>query len=330
MRRASVLPKCLTASPSLHQTPEPWRPLSTLPGSPCPLAQQPDDRVLSLEPLNGPLGCAVHGIDVRAGLARGELRALCDALYEHRLIVLKDQRCTEDEYNAFGRLWGEPITHIFGDDRVPGHAALLTIGNTGEHQRDALIRNSSAYWHTDHAYQAEVATATMLYALKVPDIGGETRFADQKAAYDELDSATRRRIDGLKAVHSYAATAGRDGEHACAPLSEEQAALAPPVRHRLVRRHSVTGARALYAVAGTAFAIEGLPDEEAQVLIAQLKAHATKEKFVYEHRYEVGDIAIWDTQATLHCGKPIGAPSGPGTERVLWRICVRGKPACHR
>lgn len=286
--------------------------------------------MLSLEPLGGPFGRAVHGVDIRRGVAGRELRTLCDALYEHRLIVLKGQQCDEGQYIAFGRRWGEPITHIFDDDRVPGHAALLTIGNTGEHQRDALIRNSSAYWHTDHAYQAEVATATMLYALKVPDIGGETRFADQKTAYDELDPATRRRIDGLEALHFYAATAGRDGEHACAPLSEEQAALAPPVRHRLVREHSVTGVKALYAVAGTAFTIEGLPDEEAQVLIAQLKAHATKEEFVYEHRYEVGDIAIWDTQATLHCGKPIGAPNGPGTERVLWRICVRGKPACYR
>ena len=92
----------------------------------------------------------------------------------------------------------------------------------------------------------------MLYAVKVPDTGGETRFADQQAAYDELDAATKLRIDGMKALHFYAATAGRDGEFACAPLSEEQAALVPPVRHRLVREHSVTGAKALYAVAGTA------------------------------------------------------------------------------
>ena len=286
--------------------------------------------MLSFEPLCGPFGRAVHGVDVRAGLTEGELRTLCELLHEHRLIVLKGQRCSQDRYLAFGRRWGEPITHIFDVDRVPGHAELLTIGNTGEHQRDDLTRNSSAYWHTDHAYEAEIATATMLHAVKVPDSGGETRFADQKAAYDELDAATKLRIEGLTAMHSYAATAGRDGEHACAPLSEEQAALVPPVRHRLVREHTVTGAKALYAVAGTAFAIEGLPAEEGQALIAALKSHAIQEKFVYEHRYEVGDIAIWDTQATLHCGKAIGPAHGPGTERVLWRICVRGKPACCR
>lgn len=286
--------------------------------------------MLSFKPLDGPFGRTVHGLDIRAGLAVRELRTLCDALYEHRLIVLKGQGCSEDQYSAFGRQWGEPITHIFDEDRIPSHAELLTIGNTGEHQRDALVRNSSAYWHTDHAYEAEIATATMLYAVRVPETGGETRFADQKAAYDDLDTFTQSRIDALRATHFYAATAGRDGEHPCVPLSESQAALVPPVRHRLVREHSVTGAKALYAVAGTAFAIEGLPDEEAQALIAELKAHATQEKFVYEHRYEVGDIAIWDTQSTLHCAKPIGSPNGPGTERVLWRICVRGRPVCYR
>ena len=285
---------------------------------------------LSLAPLDGPFGCAVHGIDVRSGLAEGELRMLCDALYEHRLIVLKGQQCSEDQYIAFGRRWGVPITHIFDNDRMVGHAELLRIGNTGEHQRDALPRNSSAYWHTDHAYESEIATATMLFAVETPDTGGETRFADQKAAYDELDSLTRLRIEGMSAMHFYAATAGRDGECPCVPLSEAQAARVPPVRHPLVREHSVTGTKALYAVAGTAFAIEGLPDEEGQALISLLKVHATQERFVYEHRYKVGDIAIWDTQATLHCAKPIGPPNGPGTERVLWRICVQGKPACYR
>ena len=286
--------------------------------------------MLSLKPLDGPFGRAAHGVDIRAGLAEGDFRTLCEALYEHRLIVLKGQQCNEGQFVAFGRRWGDPIAHIFDDDRIPGHAELLTIGNTGEHQQDDLTRNSSAYWHTDHAYEAEIATATMLYAVKVPDAGGETRFADQKAAYDELDAATKIQVEGLRAMHFYAATAGRDGEYPCAPLHEQQAALVPPVGHRLVRKHPVTGAKTLYAVAGTAFAIEGLPDEEARSLISRLKAHAIQEKFVYEHRYEVGDIAIWDTQATLHCAKPIDSPSGPGTERVLWRICVRGTPACYR
>ena len=131
-------------------------------------------------------------------------------------------------------------------------------------------------------------------------------------------------------MHFYAATSGRDGECPCVPLTEAQAARVPPVPHPLVRRHSVTGVKALYAVAGTAYAIEGLSDAEAQSLIAELKAHATRDRFVYEHKYEVGDIAIRDTQMTLHCAKPIGRPCGPGTERLLWRISVRGKPAIHR
>ena len=100
--------------------------------------------------------------------------------------------------------------------------------------------------------------------------------------------------------------------------------------HRLVREHAVTGAKALYAVAGTAYAIEGMDDAEAGALIATLKAHAVQDKYVYAHKYEVGDVALWDTQMTLHSATPIGAPNGPGTARLLWRISVRGKPPIYQ
>ena len=299
---------------------------SEAPGDPIMSASSP----LLLEPLDGPFGRAVFGVDVRAGLTDTQLRTLSQALYEHRVIVLKDQGCNEKELVAFARRWGEPIAHLFDDDRWSDYPELLQMGNMGKHQRDELARNSSAYWHTDNAYEADMAAATMLYAIKTPDSGGETRFADQKAAYDTLDDATKGRIDALTAMHYYAATAGRDGECACVPMDEAQAARFPPVSHPLVRAHSVTGAKALYAVAGTAYAIEGLSDQDGQSLIAELKAHATRERFVYEHKYEVGDIAVWDNQMTLHCAKPIGPPTGPNTERLLWRVSVRGKPEIYR
>jgi len=100
--------------------------------------------------------------------------------------------------------------------------------------------------------------------------------------------------------------------------------------HPLVRPHSVTGERALYGVAGTAYAIEDMGLDEAEALIAGLKAHCLQDKYIYEHKYTVGDIAMWDTQMTLHSAKPIDLPSGPGTERLLWRISVRGNPAVYQ
>ena len=286
--------------------------------------------MVRLEPLSGPFGRAVRDVDIAAGVDDETFRALAGALYEHRVLVLKDQTCGEEAYLAFGRKWGAPIPHVVDTARMPGYPEMFEVGNdTWRGADDDLARNSAAFWHTDQSYDADVATATMLYARKTPDSGGQTRIADQKAAYDDLDEATRERIDGLKAVHLYGATSGRDGERATKPLTATQAAQVPPVAHPLVRRHAVTGEKALYAVAGTAFAVEGMDADEAAALIAGLKAHAVNERYVYDHEYEVGDVAIWDTQMTLHSATPIGPPA-PGNRRLLWRISVRGKPPLFR
>ena len=283
-----------------------------------------------LEPLPGPFGRAVHGVDIAAGVDDGNFRALAEALYEHRVLVLKNQTCDEEAYLAFGRKWGAPIPHVVDTARMPGYPEMLEVGNdTHRGDTDDLARNTAAFWHTDQSYDADVATATMLYARRTPERGGQTRIADQKAAWDGLDAATRERIDGLTAVHFYGATSGRDGERPVKPLTDAQAAQVPPVAHPLVRRHTVTGEKALYAVAGTAFAVEGMEEKEASGLLAGLKAHAVDERYVYAHTYEVGDVAIWDTQMTLHSATPIGPPA-PGNRRLLWRISVRGKPPLYR
>lgn len=285
-----------------------------------------ENAMLQFEPLPGPFGRAVRGVDLAAGVDDDAFRALSRALYEHRVLVLKEQTCDEDAYLAFGRRWGAPIPHVLDHARMPGYPEMLEVGNDTQRGReDDLARNSAAFWHTDQSYEADIATATMLYARAAPDRGGETRIADQKAAYDGLDAATRARIDGLVAVHLYGAASGRDGERATKPLTEAQAARVPPVPHPLVRRHGVTGEKALYAVAGTPIAIEGMDDGAAAELLAELKAHAVGDRYVYAHSYEVGDVAIWDTQATLHCATPIGPPA-PGNRRLLWRISVRGAP----
>lgn len=286
--------------------------------------------MIEIRPLDGPFGCAVYGLDAAAGVGPETCRKLHEALYAHRVLVVKGQSCDKDAYLAFGRQWGAPIPHVIDTSRMPGYPEMMEVGNTSKRAQNELNRNSAAFWHTDQSYDADPATVTMLYARKIPDIGGETRVVDMKAAYDDLDSATKRRIDGLTARHLYGAASGRDGEKPTAGLTERQAAEVPATLHPLVRSHGITGERALYAVAGTAIGIDGMPEEEGQELIAALKAHCLQDKYIYEHRYEVGDIAMWDTQMTLHAAKPIDAPNGPGTERLLWRISIRGKPAVYQ
>lgn len=286
--------------------------------------------MIEYRPLDGAFGCAVHGLDVGAGIAAETCRKLHEMLYEHRVLVLKNQSCDADAYLTFGRQWGAPIPHVIDTSRMPGYPEMMEVGNTTERSKDALARNSAAFWHTDQSYDADPATATMLYARKIPDVGGETRVIDMKAAYDDLDEATKRHIGKLNAMHLYGATSGRDGEAPTAALNKTQAAEVPPTPHPLVRAHTVTGDRALYGVAGTAFGIEGMAAAEGEALIAELKAHCVQDKYIYEHKYQVGDIAMWDTQMTLHAAKPIGLPEGEARERLLWRISVRGKPAVYQ
>ena len=281
--------------------------------------------MIRFEPLDGPFGRAARGVDLATGIDEEEFLTLAQALYRHRLLVLKDQTCDKDAYLRFGRQWGVPIRHVIDTARMPGYPDLLEVGNVTRRWQ-MYSRNTAVFWHTDQSYEADVATATMLYAQKVPDLGGETRILDMKAAYDDLDQDMRGKIDGLLAIHYYGATAGRDGEPPTQQLTEAQAATVPPVSHPLVRAHSVTGERVLYAVGGTAFGIEDMPSAEADTLLRSLRAHCIQDRYVYAHKYEVGDVAIWDTQMTMHCAAPMDDPDGPGTERLLWRISVRGVP----
>ncbi len=285
--------------------------------------------MIGFEPLDGPFGQAVHGVDLAAGVTDDEFLTLSQALYRHRLLVLKQQNCDKDAYLRFGRQWGVPIQHVIDTARMPGYPDLLEVGNVTRRWRE-YSRNTAVFWHTDQSYEADVASATMLYAQKVPDVGGETRILDMKAAYDDLDQATRARIDGLVAVHFYGATAGRDGERPTQQLTDAQAATVPPVSHPLVRAHSITGERTLYAVSGTPRAIKGMPREASDALLRSLKDHCVQDKYIYAHKYEVGDIGIWDTQMTMHSAAPMDDPDGPGTERLLWRISVRGMPGLYR
>ena len=286
---------------------------------------------MRITPLNAPFGAAIEGIDCAAVLDDATMRQLVATLHEHRLIVLKGQNFEHASYLAFGERWGTPIPHVLDHLRMPGFPGMMAIGNTEKKDREDNVRNGAAFWHTDQSYEAEPSSATMLHAIKVPKRGGETQLADMTAAYDALSEAMKARLEGLNAMHLYGAASGRDGELKAAWFkSEEQSSRVPAVKHPIARRHPVTGRTVLYAVAGTPIAVEGLEQEESDALLAELKAHALQERFIYRHRYEPGDVAIYDTVQTLHSGVPIDVADGAGSERLLWRISVRGLPGVCR
>jgi len=287
--------------------------------------------MVTITPIKGSYGAEITDVDLSASIDDATIAAIVEALHAYRMVVIRDQSLTPEDYLRFGREFGTPHPHVLDHLRMTGYPAIMEVGNTEPQHRDDANRNGAAFWHTDQSYEAEPASATMLYAVKAPEAGGETLIADMAGAYDALPDETKARIDGLTARHLYGAASGIGEETIAAPLrTDDQVAAVPAVPHPLVRPHPVTGRKSLYGVAGTPFDIDGMEQAESTRLLQDLKVHATAQRFVYKHKYRVGDVAVWDTMATLHSGTPIDVATGEQDSRLLYRISVKGRPRiCH-
>jgi len=281
---------------------------------------------LVLRPLWDRFGVAIEGLDLSRKIPPRTWVAVLAALHRHLVILFRGQKLTPEEFVRVSRGFGEPIPHVLDHLRLPGHPEIFTLSN--EPERPEEIRNGAAYWHTDQSYEADPASATLLHAIQVPRIGGETLFADMNSAYDDLPEEKRRALHGLKVVHLYGnRDAGMYGEPVASPLiNQEQVEQVPTITHPLVRPHLVTGRRTLYGVAGTSRGLLDWPEERGMELLAKLKKHATQPCYVRSHKYAVGDLIVWDTASTLHAGTPIPASTGNDDRRLIYRISVRGRP----
>ena len=243
--------------------------------------------------------------------------------------MIPEQDLAPADFAAFARFFGRPEPHILSHLRHPEHPEILPLSNVFKDGEPTGVYDGAAYWHTDMSYEAEPGAATLVYSIRTPAEGGDTRFADMVGAYEALPAATRNRIDDMTVLHHYGNRADLDATSrtSASPLTEEQQDKVETVFHPLVRRHPVNGRKALYGVAGSSFGIVGLPDDEAHGLLDELAAHATGPDFVYRHRYAVGDLVAWDNYATLHAATLIPPASDEASTRLLHRISVKGAPA---
>jgi taurine dioxygenase len=170
----------------------------------------------------------------------------------------------------------------------------------------------------------------MLYSIKTPETGGETQICNMVSAYQDLDARMKEKLDALQVAHQYGRGKLRPSEYAASPITtKKQHDQLPIFFHPLVMKHHVTGEKGLYAVGQSSYAIKGMGDSDAVTLLEELKNHVLQDKYIYRHKYRVGDVAIWDTFQTLHSGTKIDAATGEPDSRLLWRISVRGKPSIH-
>ena len=252
---------------------------------------------------------------------RAPFREIWNAFFAAQVLVIRGQRLSASEFLAFARQFGRPEPHVIDQFHHPEHADILILSNVKKDGKPIGLADAGTYFHTDYSYLDIPARATLLYSIEVPKKGGDTLFADQYSAYDDLPAAMKRRIDSLVALHHYGNRVDLDkGSRTVASvLTEAQEGKMTWVRHPVVRRHPITGRKALYAVSGSSFAIEGMPADEALALLDELKRHATQPKYQYRLKYGVGDVVIWDNASLLHSA----TLTDPDDPRTLWRITVK-------
>jgi taurine dioxygenase len=261
------------------------------------------------------------GFGAEADAMPGEFRQVWDAFFASQVLVFRNQKLDPAQFLRFGRQFGKPEPHVIDQFHHPEHADILILSNVRRNGEPTGLADAGTYFHTDYSYLEVPARATLLYSIQVPKKGGDTLFANQYAAYDDLPASLKKRIAGLVALHHYGNRDDLDkaSRTVASVLTWEQEKKVTWVRHPVARRHPVTGRTALYAVSGSSFRIEGMPDDEARDLLDQLKLHATQQKYQCRLKYGVGDLVIWDNASLLHSA----TLTDPDDPRTLWRITVK-------
>ena len=261
------------------------------------------------------------GFGAEAGDFGAAFQEIWDAFFAAQVLVFRGLRLSAGQFLEFARRFGCPEPHVIEQFHHPELADILILSNRRQDGEPVGLADAGTYFHTDYSYLEVPARCTMLYSIEVPKQGGDTLFADQYAAYDGLPEAMKRRIEGLVALHHYGNRDDLDksSRTVASVLSEEQEGKLTWVRHRVVRRHPVTGRKALYAVSGSSFGIEGMPKDEAVGLLDELRRQATQDKYQLRLKYGVGDLVIWDNASLLHSA----TLTDPEDPRTLWRITVK-------
>ena len=249
----------------------------------------------------------VSGIDLTRPLTADEVAAIEAGMDRYAVLVYHDQKITDEQQMVFSRNFGALEDARGGNITKPEDKRLQVgmndVSNLGKNgrplprdSRERAFNLGNMLWHSDSSFRPIPAKYSLLSARVVNPVGGNTEFADMRAAYDTLDADTKALVEDLVCEHSLMYSRGLLG---MLDYSDEERAMFRPVRQRLVRTHPVTGRKSLY-LSSHAGAIVGMPMAEARILLRDLNEHATQPAFVYVHRWVPGDLVMWDNRQMMH------------------------------
>ncbi|WP_149535779.1 TauD/TfdA dioxygenase family protein [Siccirubricoccus phaeus] len=284
---------------------------------------------LRLTPLTPVFAARAEGVDLRKPLTPAQQAAISAAMDRYAVLVFPGQPFVDDEQLAFGRQFGEieetptlvdQARRRLADNQVNDISNLGADGKIlAADDRRRMFNLGNLLWHSDSSFKPTPAHWSMLNARVIPPEGGETEFADMRAAWDALPEKMKARIRDLVTEHSLIYSRAQLGFEAFSP---EEVARCTPVPQRLVRRHPGSGRLSLYLSAHIG-AIQGWPRPEAMALIRELTEFATQPRFVYSHGWSVGDLVVWDNRCTMHRGRPYEDKIWPrDMRRVTLKDCA--------
>jgi len=262
---------------------------------------------LSIRPIHAEFAGEVSGVDITRPTTREEVMAIEAGMDRYAVLVFRDQQLTDEQQIAFTLNFGE-LEHTRGNAITrpaemrldPAFADVSNLDKNDQplarDSRRRLYALGNRLWHSDSSFRAVPATYSLLSGRIVVDKGGDTEFADMRAAYDALDDATKAEVEELICEHSLMFSRGQLGFTEFSP--DEREAMRP-VRQSLVRMHPVTGRKSLFLAAHIG-AIVGWPVPEARAFIRDLMEHATQPQFVYAHKWRQHDLVMWDNRQVMH------------------------------
>jgi taurine dioxygenase len=271
-----------------------------------------------VQPLTAVIGAEVSGVDLeRAADDHAVMTEIQRALHEHLVLFFRDQHeLTPDGQIRFAR-WFGPIEHHAFAKPHPDHPEIVVLDQTTPE------RDGSNSWHSDSSFLEQPAFGSVLRAMQLPPLGGDTCWASMYAAFDALSPRLRQLLDGCAGVHDIIVPLEKAiaGGHSVGTDLDEIRRRWPPVHHPVVRTHAVTGRKCLYVNNNFTTRIDGITKEESDVLLPFLLQHVQRPDFQVRFRWQPGSVAFWDNRCTQH----YAVPDYSGHRRVMHRVTITGE-----
>jgi alpha-ketoglutarate-dependent taurine dioxygenase len=263
----------------------------------------------AIRPLSDALGAEVLGLDVSRPLEESVFARVHKAHLDHHVLVFRDQRLTPRQQIDFSRRFGPLDAHPSQDDaHLPDFPEILVVSTKRKNGKDVGVRNAGPMWHSDLAYREKPALGSMLYAVELPDSGGDTGFANMIAAYETLPRRLKDAVGDRRALF----------------LSTRNPSLF--AHHPVFRTHPESGRKSIFVNPQLTKGIDGIEAAESAALLAEIYDHCRNPDFIYRHKWRPGDLVFWDNRCVLHIAD-LGRVGDPAYIRHMHRTTIQGEAA---